>query len=140
MKYVLIIAFALTANMLLAQDKDEAAIRQILSNQTQAWNSGDINRFMQGYWENDSLVFIGKSGPKYGYNTTLANYKKGYPDTTAMGKLNFTLLEIRKLSPRYYFVIGKWHLTRSIGNLSGHYTLLFEKIKGEWKIVADHSS
>lgn len=140
MKYVLIIAFALTANMLLAQDKDEAAIRQILSNQTQAWNSGDINRFMQGYWENDSLVFIGKSGPKYGYNTTLANYKKGYPDTTAMGKLNFTLLEIRKLSPRYYFVIGKWHLTRSIGNLSGHYTLLFENIKGEWKIVADHSS
>lgn len=140
MKYVLIIAFALTANMLLAQDKDEAAIKQILSNQTQAWNSGDINRFMQGYWENDSLVFIGKSGPKYGYNTTLANYKKGYPDTTAMGKLNFTLLEIRKLSPRYYFVIGKWHLTRSIGNLSGHYTLLFEKIKGEWKIVADHSS
>jgi hypothetical protein len=95
---------------------------------------------MIGYWQNDSLLFIGKNGPKYGHQTTLNNYKKGYPDTTAMGKLTSTVISLKKLSHEYYFVVGKWHLTRTIGNIEGHYTLLLQKIKGRWVIVADHSS
>ena len=95
---------------------------------------------MKGYWENDSLLFVGKSGPKYGYRATLENYKKGYPDTVAMGKLHFDLLKMQSLSPTAYFVLGKWTLQRSIGNLQGYYTLLWRKIKGQWVIVADHSS
>jgi succinate dehydrogenase hydrophobic anchor subunit len=124
----------------LAQDKDEKSIRKILDSQTEEWNKGNINSFMQGYWKSDSLLFVGKSGANYGYNKTLANYKKSYPDTTAMGKLDFNILEVRRLSPDYYFVLGKWHLKRTIGDLSGAYTLLFHKIKGVWVIVADHSS
>jgi ketosteroid isomerase-like protein len=123
-----------------AQTPDEKAIRNLLFKQTQAWNKGNIDAFMNGYLKSDSLVFIGKSGPKYGYNTTLENYKKSYPDTTAMGQLNFDLLQLKKLSPEYYFVIGKWHLQRSIGDLQGHFTLLFRKIKNTWNIIADHSS
>lgn len=123
-----------------AQNKDEQIIRSILNRQTQDWNRGDINSFMHGYWESDSLMFIGKSGVTYGYQTTLNNYKKNYPDVTAMGQLRFEILKVKPLGKEHYFVLGKWMLKRTIGDLSGHYTLLFKKIKGEWVIVSDHSS
>ena len=122
------------------QDRNARAILDLLDTQTAAWNKGDLQGFMKGYWENDSLRFIGKSGITYGWSNTLANYKRGYPDTAAMGKLNFTILVVKKLSPRYYEVVGKWYLKRSIGDASGHYTLLLRKIKGSWVIVSDHSS
>lgn len=123
-----------------AQSEDEAAIRSLLTEQTTSWNNGKMEKFMQGYWQNDSLMFIGKSGITYGWQKTLENYKRGYPDTAYMGKLNLTLLEVKKLSALYYFVAGKWHLARNIGELSGYFTLLFKKIKGQWVIVTDHSS
>jgi len=123
-----------------SQDRNARAILDLLDTQTAAWNKGDLQGFMKGYWENDSLRFIGKSGITYGWSNTLANYKRGYPDTATMGKLNFTILVVKKLSPRYYEVVGKWYLKRSIGDASGHYTLLLRKIKGSWVIVSDHSS
>lgn len=123
-----------------AQSKDEKAILAMLEKQNQAWNRGDVAGFMKGYWENDSLMFVGKSGITYGYNNTLENYKKGYPDATAMGQLTTTQIKIIRLSSKYYFIVGKWHLKRTIGDLSGHYNLLLQKIKGEWVIIADHSS
>lgn len=126
--------------MAAGQTKAETKIRQLLNNQTEAWNRGDIKGFMNGYWESDSLMFIGKSGVTYGWTNTLNNYIKGYPDTTAMGKLHFDLISIRHLSGKYYHVVGKWHLKRTIGDLGGHYNLLLRKIKGEWVIIADHSS
>ena len=122
------------------QDRNARAILELLDTQTAAWNKGDLQGFMKGYWENDSLRFIGKSGITYGWSNTLANYKRGYPDTAAMGKLQFTILVVKKLSPRYYEVVGKWYLKRSIGDANGHYTLLLRKIKGSWVIVSDHSS
>jgi uncharacterized protein (TIGR02246 family) len=131
------ILFSFTAN---AQSKNENAIRSLLAKQTAAWNRGDLENFMNGYWENDSLMFIGKSGVTYGWSNTLNNYKKGYPDTAAMGKLTFNLIQVKKLSSKYYHVTGKWFLKRSIGDIGGHYTLLFRKINGRWLIIADHSS
>ena len=133
-----IIIFSSLAGM--AQSKDESSIRKILDGQVKAWNRGDIRTFMRGYWQSDSLLFIGKSGITYGWQPTLDNYKKRYPDTAAMGKLTFTLLELKPLASHYYFVVGKWHLERSIGNIEGHFSLLFKKIKDQWFIVADHSS
>ncbi len=134
---ILLVFFCLSAS---AQSKDEQIILNTLENQCQAWNKGDINTFMDAYWHNDSLMFIGKNGVTYGWQNTLNNYKKGYPDTTAMGELNFTILHIKRLSVLYYSVVGKWELSRSIGNLSGHFTLLFKKIGKQWFIIADHSS
>ncbi len=121
-------------------DPDATVIRGILARQSADWNRGAIDQFMKGYWENDSLMFIGKSGVTYGWNNTLNNYRKGYPDTTAMGQLRFDLIRLMRLSPEYYEVIGKWSLKRSIGDVSGHFTLLFRKIDGTWVIIADHSS
>ena len=124
---------------LFAQNKDEAAIRKVLEDQTNSWNSGSIEDFMKGYWDSDSLMFIGRRGVKYGYSSTLENYKKSYPDTAARGKLFFNILEVRRLSKVYYYVTGKWQLDRSIGDLEGYFTLLFKKIKNRWVIIADHS-
>lgn len=124
----------------LAQSTDEKAIRQLLSEQTEAWNKGNIEEFMKGYWENDSLMFVGKNGVTYGYQNTLANYKKNYNGPDQMGTLTFNLIKVERLSPEYYFVVGKWNLKRNAGDVSGHYNLLFRKIKGKWVIVADHSS
>ena len=123
-----------------SQTNDELTIRKVLDDQIKYWNRGDIEGFMQGYWKNDSLMFIGKTGINWGWQKTLENYKKGYPDTTAMGKLSFDIVLIKKLSSEYYYVVGKWMLNRSIGDLSGHYNLLLKKIKGQWLIIADHSS
>jgi ketosteroid isomerase-like protein len=123
-----------------AQSKDETAVRKVLTEQTKEWNNGNIASFMNTYWHSDSLMFIGKSGVTYGWQKTLENYKKNYPDTAAMGKLQFELLNLRHLSALYYFVVGKWHLTRSIGDIGGLFTLLFRKDKNKWVIIADHSS
>ena len=139
-KYSCLIALLFFGISILAQRKQERIILGILDKQTQAWNRGDIDAFMNGYWENDSLMFIGKSGVTYGWTNTLNNYKKGYPDTAAMGKLTFTLIQVKKLSGKYYHVTGKWFLKRSVGDVGGHYTLLFRKIGGRWVIISDHSS
>lgn len=135
--YVLIATFTATAQ---TRNSDEIAVRDLLQKQIIAWNKGNIDEFMKGYLPGDSLVFIGKSGPKYSYKTILENYRKNYPDTTAMGQLKFDLLQVKQLSPRYFYVIGKFYLKRTIGDLEGHFTLLFEKIEGTWFIIADHSS
>src|SRR6187401_299847 len=119
---------------------DETEVRNLLAKQNAAWNRGDVDAFMVGYWENDSLMFIGKSGVTYGYKNTLANYKKNYPDTAIMGKLTFTLIQVKQLSAEYFHVTGKYYLTRTMGDASGHFTLLFRKINGKWVIISDHSS
>ena len=140
MKLLLSLFLLGSSYLLAAQSKDEKAILQMLETQNQAWNRGDVSGFMKGYWENDSLMFIGKSGVTYGYQNTLENYKKGYPDTAAMGKLTTKQIKMIRVSKQYYFIVGKWYLKRSIGDISGHYNLLVRKINGEWVIVADHSS
>jgi len=139
-KTFLCISMTLLSTFLFCQNRDEKAILKLLDNQTAAWNRGDPEAFMNGYWESDSLMFIGKNGVTYGWTNTLNNYKKGYPDTTAMGKLDFTIIKVKRLSKEYYHVVGKWHLKRSIGDLGGHFTLLFRKITGRWVIISDHSS
>jgi len=122
------------------QNKDEQAITQMLSAQVEAWNKGSIEGFMKGYWDNDSLLFIGAKGPRYGYKVALNRYKEAYPDTAQMGRLISTVTHMQKLSREYYFVVGKWDLKRSVGDIGGSYTLLLKKIDGEWVIVCDHSS
>ncbi len=123
-----------------SQTHAEEKILDILDRQVKAWNSGDLDGFMNGYWQNDSLMYIGRSGVTYGYGSTLATYKKNYGDTSRMGKLTFTILHVKRLSTKYYHVVGKWSLKRSAGDVAGHYTLLFKKIGGVWVIVSDHSS
>ena len=140
MKKLFPLLFILVSVSASAQKGEGKKIRQLLLKQTESWNRGDIEGFMQTYWKSDSLMFIGKSGVTRGWQKTLDNYKKGYPDAAAMGQLSFDILSVKEISPEYFFVVGKWMLKRSIGDVSGHYTLLLRKIKGQWVILADHSS
>ena len=122
-----------------------AAVRRdivaLLTTQTAAWNRGDVAGFMHGYWQSDSLVFIGKSGLTYGYQATLTNYRKNYPNPAAMGQLDFSNLHVSPLAPGAAQVVGRWHLARpAAGDLQGHFLLVLRKLNGKWVIVADHSS
>ena len=121
-------------------DPDIAAIRKILFTQVVEWNNGNIDGYMKGYWESDSLVFIGSGGPRYGYGATLKRYKEHYPDAAHMGHLKTSVVSMERLSGDYYFIVGKWALTRAAGNVDGSFTLLFRRINGKWVIVCDHSS
>jgi uncharacterized protein (TIGR02246 family) len=123
---------------LFAQDKE--AVAKVLEDQRQAWNRGDIDGFMQGYWKSDSLVFVGKDAPVYGWQTTIDHYKKGYPDKAAMGELTFDIIQVKVLDNNNAFVLGGWRLKREKDNPGGYFTLWLRKINGEWKIVCDHTS
>ena len=117
------------------------AIMQVLSTQTAAWNRGDIPGFMQGYWSSDSLVFLGRKGPTYGWQSTLANYQKNYPDAATMGQLDFSGLRVTLLAPGAAQVVGHWHLARpAAGDVQGYFLLILRKIDGKWLVVADHTN
>lgn len=120
--------------------QDKKAIINLLEKQRLAWNRGDLDGYMQGYWQSDSLLFVGKTGPKYGWKTTLENYKKSYPTDDDMGMLTFNVLQVNVIDLKNAFVLGGWHLKREDDEPQGFFTLWLRRIKGEWKIVSDHSS
>jgi hypothetical protein len=120
-------------------ESDEKMVRDLLRIQENAWNGGNIEKFMTTYWNSPELVFIGSKGITYGWQATLERYQKNYPDTVAMGKLKFDILELNQIEKNTVFLIGKFSLTRSIGNVSGMFTLVIKKIKGQWLIISDHS-
>jgi hypothetical protein len=138
--FLIILVYIFSTFSLFSQSKDEREVRALLDFQIQEWNKGNIPAFMESYWKSDSLMFIGKSGVTYGWQKTLDNYKKNYPDKAAMGKLKFDLLQVKQLNSTHFFVVGKWHLTRSIGDVGGIFSLLFRKVANRWVIIADHTS
>ena len=124
----------------LAQNTDKEAIKNLLEVQRQAWNNYDIDGFMEGYWKSEDLKFYGSSGVTYGWNNTLARYKKAYPTKEHFGTLEFVLNDISIIDKGSYYVLGEYHLKRTIGDADGIFMLILKKIKGDWKIIADTSS
>lgn len=121
-------------------EKTITHIQGLMDLQEAAWNRGDIDAFMEPYWHSEELTFIGKNGVTKGWQQTLDNYKKSYPDKAAMGNLTFTNLHMEQVGKKSVYVVGKWHLAREAGDLEGHYTLMWKRMGGEWVIVSDHSS
>ncbi len=119
---------------------EKLKIENLLAKQVEAWNEGNLEKFMETYWHSNKLSFVGSRGPTFGWQKTLDNYKTGYPDKAAMGNLKFTIIDISKIDKKTVYVIGKFELTRDIGDLSGYYTLVIQKLGKEWLIVSDHSS
>ena len=115
-------------------------ITQSMLEQQNCWNNGDIECFMQYYWESDSLQFLTKRGLSQGWNMVLENYKKSYNTPEKMGVLTFDIIEHRPLSFTHVMTIGKWEVVQSNDTLSGTFTLLWEKKQEGWKIVLDHTS
>jgi hypothetical protein len=108
-----------------------------MTDQQEAWNSGDIPAFMNGYWKSDSLLFIGSRGVTTGYASTLSNYLESYPNKDAMGSLTFKNRTWTPISDNSALVIGSWRLSEEV---HGMYSLIWKEIEGTWVIVADHSS
>lgn len=106
----------------------------------QTWNKGDLDMFMNTYWNNDSVALIGKRGVTRGWQKINDVYKQSFPDTSYMGHLKYDIIEIKVFTPSYGYVIGKFNVTRSKGDFSGYFDVLVRKIKGKWYIIADHSS
>ena len=119
---------------------EEAAIRAVLAAEQIAWNNGNIEVFMEGYWKSDSLQFMSNRGVNHGWQETLDGYKVGYPDRAAMGTLSFEILSVKPINEIHFLVMGRFHLVRtSNNNLDGNFTLLFKKIDGKWVAVYDHT-
>lgn len=119
---------------------EKSQISNLLNQQVAAWNAGDIEKFMETYIKSDDLVFVGSHGPTYGWQATLNRYKKSYPDKAAMGTLSFKILGISKIDRKTYFVIGHFKVTREMGDIAGHFTLVVQKFGKKWLIISDHSS
>ena len=131
--------FCFTFFMMHGQTEDEKAIRTILDEQVKAWSDNDLKGFMQGYWESDSLTYYSRGKITRGWQTTLDNYKKNYPSKTETGTLNFQIDAISEITEDAYYVMGQYFLTREAGDANGTFMIIFKKIDGEWRIIADSS-
>lgn len=123
----------------LPKEDVNAIILSIMDKQEKAWNDGDLEKFMEGYWKDEDLSFVGSKLTK-GWQTTLDNYKRSYPDKAAMGTLTFDIMQIKQMSSEVYHVIGRYNLVIGERNPSGMFSLVWKRINGKWLIVADHSS
>ena len=114
-------------------------IKKVLHEQQKYWNIGDINGFMQSYWNSEDLIFTSLNHqPIYGWQSTLERYKKSYPNQASMGKLKFELLHISVSSDNVSADLkGCWELIRNVDNPKGEFILELKKIDGNWKITKD---
>lgn len=138
-RLLFVLAICLSVNDAYGQDKHIQKVTDILLLQQAAWNSGNIEEFMESYWKSDNLQFISDGKVVKGWDATLERYKKSYPNTEVMGKLTFTILETTKRGNKVITLAGKFHLKRTIGNANGFFMLIWQKIKGKWVIVADQT-
>ena len=143
MKHFILLLFLMTfcySNAQTTEAQDIKSIEKVLKKQRIAWSKNNIEGFMEGYWKSDSLKFYGSNGVTYGWQNTLDRYKKAYPSEDHTGTLSFKINDISKITDGAYFVLGEFHLKRNVGNATGIFMLVFKKINGKWKIIADTSS
>lgn len=129
----------ISCNVSNQEEENTKAIIEIMKKQEASWSNNDLEGFMEGYWKSDSLKFYGRNGLTKGWKQTLENYKKGYPTKDHSGTLTFKINDISKIEKDSYWVMGEYYLKRPVGNANGVFMIIFKKIKGEWKIVADTS-
>ena len=122
------------------KEKEIDKVNELLDKQVEAWNKGNLKKFMDTYWKSEDLIFVGSKGVTYGWQRTFDNYKQNYPNKRSMGNLQFNILDIRKIDKRSIFVVGRFFLTRNSTNVEGHFTLVVQKKGRKWLIVSDHSS
>ena len=124
------------------RDADERAIRQVLDRQTEAWNPGDLEGYMQGYWPSPDLTFYSGGTITRGWEATLARYRRRYQsEGKEMGKLDFPDETIELLGADAAMARGRWRLVLPGGKrMGGLYTVILRRLPAGWRIVHDHSS
>ncbi|MBD79763.1 MAG: DUF4440 domain-containing protein [Crocinitomicaceae bacterium] len=121
-------------------DDHSIEIKSLLMEQQKNWNNGDLEGFMQYYWNSDSLCFLSKNGMNCGWQVIYDNYKRSYSNKDKMGRLDFEILRSKPFGPNSHFLVGKWNVYRSSDTLGGSFNLIWEKKNGKWVIVFDHTS
>lgn len=119
---------------------EKVAIETVLRNQEAAWNLGDIEAFMSGYWRSKELRFASGEQITHGWDETFARYQKRYSDRKKMGQLQFDILSVKQFTDSDALVFGRWTLKREQDELTGLFTLTFKKLNGRWLITEDHTS
>src|ERR1041384_4485613 len=115
-------------------------IRAVIQAQQEAWNRGDIDGFMNGYWRSEKTVFVSGDEVTRGWQKVVDRYKAKYSDRAKMGTLTFSNLEITPLSDESAVALGSWQLKRATDEPHGRFTLIFRRLPDGWKIVHDHTS
>lgn len=119
---------------------DVKKIHNVLDKQLEAWNNGDHEGYMEGYWKSDSLRFVTTKGVTNGWQNTLDMYKKSYNTKQKMGKLLFYKDGIYNMSEKekVILLVGRWEVQKK-DTAKGSFALLFKNINGEWKIIEDRT-
>lgn len=125
---------------LIDKQKEVMAIHEVMNQQAVAWNNADVEGYMQGYWNSDSLIFTGGKSKTTGWRQAVDRYKKSYPGKSAMGELTFSDLETELTSLQSAYTTGAWEVKTDSNMANGRFTLVWRKVKNNWRIVADHSS
>ncbi len=107
--------------------------------QAEAWNAGDIDAFMEPYWQSPELTFSSGGRVTRGWEETLAGYRKRYPSREAMGHLTFSDLQITRISNDAALVLGRWRLDRA-APIGGAFSLVWRRDGDRWVIIHDHTS
>ena len=124
---------------LFAQSTEVNEIIQLMRVEEQAWNSGDIEAYVNLYAPEDSVRMIYSTGAVYGKENILAFYKKYWPKEK-MGKLTLSHDSIERISDTYYFVSGYFNVSYPAGKeIKGRFSGLVKKINGKWYLYTDHS-
>jgi beta-aspartyl-peptidase (threonine type) len=121
-------------------DSVRAAVESVLRAQEEAWNQGDVDAFMEHYWNSEELTFSSEGKITRGWAATLNRYRERYPTRDKMGEVKFSNLEITPLGDSAALVLGQWNLGRESEPLSGNFTLVVRKFDDRWLIVHDHTS
>ncbi len=138
--FTIFVATSVVSAQTKRDEKAKLEIRKVMDNQSLAWNQGDIDGFMKGYWNSPEMTFVSGTSVTKGWQPTLDRYKKSYDTKEKMGVLTFSDLEITVLGKESAVVLGKWSLQREKDNPNGLFTLTFRKIKEGWRIILDHTS
>jgi uncharacterized protein (TIGR02246 family) len=124
------------------QRRDRAAVVQVLREQQDAWNRGDLDGFLRGYDPTPALVFTSGGRVRRGFVETRARYVQRYGASgpAGMGRLDFEVLDVRILGPGAAIVLGRWRLRGTPEAGAGVFTLAFQRTAQGWRIVHDHTS
>jgi ketosteroid isomerase-like protein len=115
-------------------------VRTVLDRQAQEWNAGNLAGFMETYWRSPHTRFQSGGDVSLGWQTVFDRYRKRYGDRAAMGRLDFSELEVTVLGSDAALASGRWRLQRAQDSPSGLFTLLLRHLGEGWRIVHDHTS
>ena len=119
---------------------EPSRILKVLADQADAWNRGDLEGFLLGYWHSDQTVFAGGGDVHRGFDAMAARYRKSYDTREKMGTLTFADLKFESIERDRAVVTGSWELQRATDKPGGVFTLVFRKLPEGWRIVHDHTS